>query len=118
MIDKLTVPVFCGRDCSTPEVFLHMQNMILEVFEVIVRSFGSLEIGCMLAKNQIRPLGRFIALQMLQRIQREFMMRAAGMAGKDDIQKQGHPCLLGALSIQPGSQQSAPSAARFVVRAD
>ena len=64
MINKLAIPVLCGRYRSAPEVLLHMQNMILEVFEVIIRSFGSLQIRRMLADDNIGPLSRFITLQM------------------------------------------------------
>ena len=64
MIDKLPVPMFRSRDCSAPEVFIHVQDMILEIFEVVVRSLGSLEVSSVLTENQICPLSRFIALKM------------------------------------------------------
>ena len=70
-----------------------MQNVILEVLKVIIRRLGARQIGVVFTDDDVGPSWRVASLEMSERIQGQLVMSTASVAGKDQIDQQGHPCL-------------------------
>ncbi len=63
-----------------------MEHVVLEILEAVVGRLGALKVAADVFQHHPPPGLRIAASQVVQRIEREFVMRAVGVGGVDDAE--------------------------------
>src|SRR5262249_29476726 len=101
--DEMPIPVLDLFRGTAPVAIAHMQDMVLEVLELVVRRLRALHVGSGMLEEQAVPSFRIGDRQLLQRIERKFVMRAARMSRGDNLAYQAHgPAILRLRKRAPG----------------
>ncbi len=89
-LDRLAIPFHRCVTSAAPFAVFNVQNVVLEILEIGIRRLGALEqIGVML-EQQVLPITCILALQQLQRVERDKVMGRATPVRDDDKLEQIH----------------------------
>ena len=75
-----------------------MKDVVLEVFELLVRGLRTFQIDLGMRQKQALPAFGVRILEEAQCIERQLMMRAVGVRGIDDAEKKVHGAVPGGAS--------------------
>ena len=75
---------------ASPVAVARMQNVIFEVLELVVRSFRACHVGFGMQQEQAPPALGVRAGELLERVERELVVRAVGMGGGEHTKEKAH----------------------------
>ena len=85
--DSGAIPLLCRINRSAPIVVSHVQNVILEVFEGVIRSLRPVEINFDVLQTQVSPVLCDVAPDLIECVQSQLVVSTGALPGKQDVEE-------------------------------